>query len=147
MNIPFLVRHVHWDFQNVALNLPSIVKELTFLEIVRLGSFPCCLSCVQGLPSCFTPGSSLTALLKLGNISLVSLLTALPTQLLSKHLVIPAVSSQIGPGETYLSNECRAEIAASYESRGLYFFHVAFSYDFRANGFPALLSRKNDRLD
>lgn len=80
--------------------------------------------------------------MKLGNISLVSLLTALPTQLLSKHLVIPAVSSQIGTGETYLSNECRAEIAASYESRGLYFFHVAFSYDFGANGFPALLSRE-----
>lgn len=82
--------------------------------------------------------------MKLGNVSPASLLTALPTQLLSKHLVIPAVSSQMGTGETYLSNECRA---ASQEPCGPYFFHVTFSYDSGQTVFQLLfLESKKDPL-
>lgn len=73
--------HAHSEFQNVAWKCFSwSLKELAFVEIVEWGviSKHCCPSCGQGVPSCFTFGSTLAVPVKLGNLFLASLFVVLP---------------------------------------------------------------------
>lgn len=76
-------RHVNLDFQNVALHASVDLKgtDISGNCETRLISRHCHPSSVQDFLSSFTRGSTLFALVKLGNISLVSLLTALLKQL------------------------------------------------------------------
>lgn len=71
-----------WILETLALNALIDLKRNREMGLI---SKHCC-SHVQGFPSWFTPGSTLTALRKLRNNSLVSLLTALLKQVFSSVL-------------------------------------------------------------
>lgn len=126
--------------------LQSILKELAFLEIVRLGSFPLLSLLCTRFPLMPPSWEQPDALVKFENISPVSLLTAPPEQLLSRPLVMLTAFPHVG-ARNLLSNECRTEITTSYVLCGLCFFSVTFSQDYEQTGFQFLfLESKNDPL-